>query len=39
MAKIDGPENERAISFTFVDSQGKPLFTTSVKEQELYKFE
>lgn len=39
MVKIDGPENGRAISFTFVDSQGKPLFTTSVKEQDLYRFE
>ncbi len=37
--KIDGTENERAISFTFIDSKGKPLFSTSIKEAELYKFE
>ncbi len=33
--KIDGNENDRIITFSFINSKGKQLFSTSLKESEL----
>ena len=39
IVKIDGPENDRAITFSFFDSKGKQLHSTTVKLSDLGKFE
>lgn len=37
--KVDGPENDRAVTFSFFDSKGAQLFSTTVKLSELKKFD
>lgn len=39
IVKIDGPENDRAVTFSFFDSKGAQLFSTTVKLSELKKFD
>ncbi len=37
--KVDGAENARAVTFTYFDSKGEPIFTSTVKENELQVFD
>lgn len=39
MVKVDGPEDDRAVTFAFFDSKGGQLFSSTVKLSELKKFE
>lgn len=39
IVKIDGAENARVVTFSFVDSKGEVLFSNSVKESELREFD
>lgn len=39
IVKVDGPESDRAVTFSFFDSKGEQLFSTTVKHSELKKFD
>lgn len=39
IVKVDGPENDRALTFSFFDSKGAEIFSTTVKLSELKKFD
>lgn len=37
--KVEGPENSRSIKISFYDSKGEETFTSTVTQEDLYKFE
>lgn len=39
IVKIDGKEDARVVTFNFINSKGEILFSSSVKEEELKKFD